>query len=93
MTENTVAIQWYMLMAAAFGFMIGWTCGEQVCRRQHAEERVDELTEQLDTYLFIPACDSLQFGSRLTSAGIEGHRFRHIRSRNRQPEQRTSAVP
>ena len=38
MTENTVAIQWYMLMAAAFGFMIGWTCGEQVCRRQHAEE-------------------------------------------------------
>jgi hypothetical protein len=28
--------------------MVRWTCGEQVCRRQHAEERVDELTEQLD---------------------------------------------
>ena len=47
MTENTVAILLYMLMAAAFGFMVGWTCGEQVCR-QHAEERVDELTEELD---------------------------------------------
>ena len=48
MTENTVAMMLYMLMAAAFGFMVGWTCGEQVCRRQHAEERVEELTEQLD---------------------------------------------
>ena len=39
MTENAVAILWYMLMAAAvFGFMVGRTCGEQVlppqtCRR------------------------------------------------------------
>jgi hypothetical protein len=48
MTENAVAILWYMLMAAAFGFMVGRTCGEQVCRRKHAEERVEELTEQLD---------------------------------------------
>jgi hypothetical protein len=30
-----------MLMAAVFGFMVGWTCGEQVSRRQLAEERVD----------------------------------------------------
>jgi hypothetical protein len=48
MTENTVAILLYMLMATAFGFMVGWTCGEQVCRRQYAEDRVEEFTEQLD---------------------------------------------
>ena len=36
MTENTVAILLYMLMAAAFGFLVGWTCGEQVTCRQYA---------------------------------------------------------
>ena len=32
MKENTVCILTYMLLVAAFAFMIGWVCGEQVCR-------------------------------------------------------------
>jgi septal ring factor EnvC (AmiA/AmiB activator) len=48
MTENTVQILIWMLLAAAFVFMIGWTCGEQVCRRKNAEEKVAELYQQLE---------------------------------------------
>ena len=48
LTENTVEILLWMLMATAFGFMVGWTCGEQVCRRRQAEERVEELTARLN---------------------------------------------
>jgi hypothetical protein len=47
MTENTVWILTYMLLAAAFAFMIGWTCGEQVCRCKNAKEKVAELSNQL----------------------------------------------
>ena len=36
-----------MLIMAAFGFMIGWALGDEVRRRKNAEERVDELRDQL----------------------------------------------
>ena len=48
MTDNTAWILTYMLIVAAFAFMIGWTCGEQVCRCKNAEEKVAELSDQLD---------------------------------------------
>ena len=48
MTENTVSILMFMLLAAAFAFMIGRVCGEQVCRRKNAEERVAELSDKLE---------------------------------------------
>ena len=47
MKENTVWILTYMLLVAAFAYMIGWVCGEQVCRRKNAEEKVAELYSQL----------------------------------------------
>ena len=43
MTENTV----YILLAAAFAFMIGWVCGQQVCHRKNAEEQLAELSKNL----------------------------------------------
>jgi len=46
MTENTAYILMWMLLAAAFAFMIGWTCGEQVCRCKNAEKKLAELSEQ-----------------------------------------------
>ena len=48
MKENTVWILTYMLLVAAFAYMIGWVCGEQVCRRKNAEEKVAELYDQLE---------------------------------------------
>ena len=47
MTENTASIPLWMLIMAAFGFMIGWALGDEVRRRKNAEERVDELRDQL----------------------------------------------
>jgi hypothetical protein len=47
MTENTAFIPLWMLVMAAFGFMIGWALGDEVRRRKNAEERVDELRDQL----------------------------------------------
>lgn len=47
MTENTVWILLYMLLAAAFAYMIGWVYGEQVCRRKNAEEQLAELSNYL----------------------------------------------
>lgn len=56
MSENTVFILLYMLLVACFAFMVGWTCGEQVCRRKNAEEKVEELNEQLQhAYSTVPA--------------------------------------
>jgi hypothetical protein len=40
MTQNTVWILTYILFAAAFAFMIGWVCGQQVCRRKNAEQQL-----------------------------------------------------
>ena len=47
MKENTVWILFYMLLAAAFAYMIGWISGEQVSRRKSAEERLAELSDYL----------------------------------------------
>jgi Tfp pilus assembly protein PilO len=56
MNETTFFILMYMLLATCFGFMIGWTCGEQVTRRHNAEEKVEELREQLQhAYSTVPA--------------------------------------
>jgi hypothetical protein len=48
MKENTVWILTYMLLAAAFAYMIGWVCGELVCRCKNAEKKVAELYKQLE---------------------------------------------
>ena len=47
MTQNTVWILTYILLAAAFAFMIGWVCGQQVCRRKNAEQQLAELSNNL----------------------------------------------
>ena len=51
MTENTAHILMYILLAAAFAFMIGWVCGLQVCRRKNAEEQLAKISNNLP-----PAC-------------------------------------
>lgn len=48
MTEDTVYILLWMLIVATFGFMIGWAGGEELSRRRCAEEKVEELQEQLE---------------------------------------------
>jgi hypothetical protein len=35
------------LIFAAFGLMVGWALGDEVRRRKNAEERVDDLRDQL----------------------------------------------
>ena len=49
MKENTVWILTYLLLVAAFAYMIGWVSGELVCRCKNAEEKVAELSDQLNT--------------------------------------------
>jgi hypothetical protein len=46
MTENTAYILMWMLLAAAFAFIIGWVSGEQVARCKNAEKKLAELSEQ-----------------------------------------------
>jgi hypothetical protein len=46
MKENTVLILMYMLLVAAFAYMIGWFSGELVSRCKNAEERLAELRDQ-----------------------------------------------
>jgi hypothetical protein len=48
MKENTAWILTYMLIVAAFAYVIGWVSGEYVCRCKNAEERVAELRDQLE---------------------------------------------
>ena len=48
MKENTAWILTYMLLVAAFAYMIGWVSGELVCRCKNAEEQVAELYDQLE---------------------------------------------
>jgi hypothetical protein len=48
MKENTAWILTYMLLVAAFAYMIGWFSGELVCRCKNAEEKVADLSEQLE---------------------------------------------
>jgi hypothetical protein len=33
----------WMLLAASFGFMIGWTCGDETRRRKNAEQQLHDL--------------------------------------------------
>ena len=47
MKENTAWILTYMLLVAAFAYMIGWVSGELLCRCKNAEEKVAELHDQL----------------------------------------------
>jgi len=44
--ETTVWILTYMLLVAAFAYVIGWVSGELVCRCKNAEEKVSELSQQ-----------------------------------------------
>ena len=46
MKENTAWILTYMLLVAAFAYMIGWVSGELLSRCKSAEEKVAELYEQ-----------------------------------------------
>jgi len=46
MKENTPWILTYMLLVAAFAYMIGWVSGEQVARCKNAEKKLVELSEQ-----------------------------------------------
>jgi hypothetical protein len=48
MKENTAWILTYMLLVAAFAYMIGWVSGELLSRCKSAEEKVAELYEQLE---------------------------------------------
>ena len=46
MKENTPWILTYMLLVAAFAFIVGWVSREQVARCKNAEEKLAELSEQ-----------------------------------------------
>ena len=48
MKENTPWILTYMLLVAAFAYIIGWVSGELVSRCKNAEEKVAELSVQLE---------------------------------------------
>jgi hypothetical protein len=47
MTEDMAFFPLWMLLLASFGFAIGWALGDEVRRRKNAEERVEDLREQL----------------------------------------------
>ena len=47
MTEDTTYILLWMLVVATFGFVIGWAFGEELGRRRCAEEKVEDLRDQL----------------------------------------------
>ena len=38
----------WMLLAVSLGFLIGWACGDEYRRRVHAEERVNELCDEVE---------------------------------------------
>ncbi len=48
MTENIAGILTYMLIVAAFAFIIGWRCGEQLCCRRSAETEVEQMRVRLE---------------------------------------------
>ena len=48
MTEDTTYILLWMLIVFALGLMIGWTCGEELSRRRCAEEKIEDLRDQLE---------------------------------------------
>ncbi len=46
-TEATANILLWMLLAFGLGLAIGWVCGQQLSRRRCAEEKVEDLRDQL----------------------------------------------
>jgi len=46
-TEDTAYALLWILLFTAFGFIIGWTCGEVLGRSRCAEGKVEELRHQL----------------------------------------------
>ncbi len=48
MTENTASILVWMLIVFSLGFIIGWTGGELRSRSRCAEEKVEDLRDQLE---------------------------------------------
>ena len=48
MTENTASILLWMLIVFSLGFMIGWAGGELRSRSRCAEEKVEDLRDQLE---------------------------------------------
>ena len=48
MTENTASILVWMLIVFSLGFMIGWAGGELRSRSRCAEEKVEDLRDQLE---------------------------------------------
>jgi hypothetical protein len=46
--EMLASIPVWLLLAAGFGLMIGWTCGDEVRRRIHAEDRINELQHEIN---------------------------------------------
>ena len=48
MTENTAYILLWMLIVFAIGFTIGWAFGEELSRRRCAEEKLEDLRDQLE---------------------------------------------
>ena len=48
MTKDTTYILLWMLIVATFGFVIGWAFGEELGRRRCAEEKVEDLCDQLE---------------------------------------------
>jgi hypothetical protein len=61
MKENTICILTYMLLVAAFAFLIGWICGQQVCRRKNAEQQLAELSNNLPRACFGTKAQQRQF--------------------------------
>ena len=61
MKETTVWILTYMLLVAAFAYMIGWVSGELLSRCKNAEEQLAEFRAQPPQ-----ACSGMQ-GHRLSS--------------------------
>jgi hypothetical protein len=47
-TENTASILVWMLIVFSLGFMIGWAGGELRSRSRCAEEKVEDLRDQLE---------------------------------------------
>jgi hypothetical protein len=103
MTENTVVILLYMLMATAFGVLIGRACQDQICRRQHAEERVEELTDQFADLRSGTSISHRQFKEL---RGVLNNAHKHILAvskafqkaprqvpQNQWPDRRDSAAP
>ena len=46
--ENLSYLPIWMFLAVSLGFLIGWACGDEYRRRVNAEERVNELSDEVE---------------------------------------------